>query len=129
VPAEALYPNTDIDADGRALTGARKYVIAFPAGSLPPVRAFWSLTMYDDALHLTPNPIDRYAIGDRSPGLRYERGRSLKLYVQRKPPSAAQRSNWLPAPAGAFRLYLRLYEPERSAVAGKWVPPTVTRVR
>jgi hypothetical protein len=128
-PKEAIYPNTDTDGDGRTLTGKRKYVISFPSGELPPVNAFWSLTMYDDELHLIPNAIDRYAIGDRTPGLKYGRGRSLKLYVQRSAPPKAQRANWLPAPSGKFRLYLRLYEPKGSAVNGKWKLPTVTRVR
>jgi hypothetical protein len=129
VPKEAIYPNTDTDGDGRRLVGSRRYVISFPPGQLPPVGAFWSLTLYDDELHFAPNAIDRYAIGDRTAGLRYGKDGSLKIYVQRAAPPGAQRANWLPAPAGKFRLYLRLYEPKPTAVNGTWTLPTVARVR
>lgn len=69
-PEQALYPNTDTDRDGRPLDGRRAYVVTFPRDDLPPVRAFWSLTLYNRAGFFAPNPIDRYAIGDRTPGLR-----------------------------------------------------------
>lgn len=128
VPNEAIYPNTDTDHDRRPLNGRHRYVVSFGAGDLPPVRAFWSLTAYDSNILLAPNAIDRWAIGDRTPGLRYGRGRSLKLYVQHAAPPRAQRSNWLPVPAGRFSLYLRLYEPKPAAINGRWPAPTVARV-
>ena len=128
VPDEAIYPNTDTDHDLRLLDGRHRYVVSFGAGDLPPVRAFWSLTAYDSNILLAPNAIDRWAIGDRTPGLRYGSGRSLKLYVQHAAPPRAQRSNWLPAPAGRFSLYLRLYEPKAAAINGRWRAPTVARV-
>ena len=129
VPAEALYPIADRDRRGRLLSGENDYIVSFPAGGLPPVRAFWSLTIYNRNRFFVPNPLDRYAIRSRTPGLRYGRGRSLDVYIQRRAPSGTRRANWLPAPAGRFSLYLRLYEPERSAIDGNWTPPTVKRIR
>jgi hypothetical protein len=129
VNSEALYPNTTLDQQGRPLSGKHNYLVTFPAGELPPVRAFWSLTLYDTARFLVANPIDRYAVGDRTSGLRYGRGRSLTIYVSHDQPPAAQRANWLPAPKGHFSLYLRLYEPKAAATNGRWQPPTVSRVR
>jgi hypothetical protein len=128
-PSEALYPTTDTDAHGRPLNGRHRYVVSFRAGALPPVDAFWSLTLYKADLFLYDNALDRYAIGDRTGGLRYGPRRSLKLYVQHNPPSGARRANWLPAPAGPFYLYLRLYEPKRAATSGDWKPPTVSRTK
>jgi hypothetical protein len=128
-PREAVYPTTDTDSRGRRLNGRHRYVVSFRAGALPPVRAFWSLTLYDRELFLYDNPVDRYSVGDRTDGLLYGPGRSLKLYVQHDPPSGARRANWLPAPAGPFYLYLRLYEPKRAAASGKWKPPTVSRTK
>jgi hypothetical protein len=128
-PQQALYPNTDTDARGRVLRGDHDYVVTFRPGGLPPVRAFWSLTLYGADRYLVPNPIDRFAIGDRTPGLRYGRRRSLRIVVSHSPPRGAQRANWLPAPRGRFLLYLRLYEPKPVATARRWKPPTVTRTR
>jgi hypothetical protein len=129
VASEALYPTADTDDRGRPLNGRHDYVVFFPAGDLPPVRAFWSLTLYDQRLRLVANPLDRYAIGDRSDGLRYGPGRSLRIHVGSHAPDDSRRANWLPAPAGRFTLYLRLYEPAHAAIDGTWTPPTVRRVR
>lgn len=125
---ETLYPVASADRRGDRLSGRHRYVVNFRGGELPPVRAFWSMTLYKRDLFLVANPIDRYAIGDRTTGLRFGRDRSLKLYVQRDRPSGARAANWLPAPKGRFHLYLRLYEPRRAAIDGRWVPPRVTRV-
>jgi hypothetical protein len=122
-PEQALYPNTDTDRDGRPLDGRHDYVVTFPRGDLPPVRAFWSLTLYNRAGFFAPNAIDRYAIGDRTAGLRYGPGRSLEVHVSHR----RQRTNWLPAPRSRFSLWLRLYEPKPGAT-GRWMPPTVKRV-
>ncbi len=124
---EADYPRATRDVDGRRLDGRHRYVIRFAPGELPPVRAFWSLTMYDRRSFLVDNPIDRYTLGDRSPGLRRGRDGSLTIYVQRTTPSGARRANWLPAPAGPFRLTLRLYEPRAAALTGRWRPPAIRR--
>jgi hypothetical protein len=91
------------------------------------VRAFWSLTLYGADRYFVPNAIDRYAIGDRTPGLHYGPGRSLRIVVSHRPPRGAARTNWLPAPRGRFLLYLRLYEPKAVAAGGHWTPPTVSR--
>ena len=92
------------------------------------MRSFWSLTLYGANRLFVRNAIDRYALGDRTRGLRYGPGRSLQLLVQHRPPPSQRRSNWLPAPSGRFFLYLRLYEPKPAAVDGRWTPPTVRRV-
>jgi hypothetical protein len=126
-PEQALYPNSDTDGEGRLLSGRHDYVIAFPAGGLPPVRAFWSLTLYGADRFFYPNPLDRFVVGDRTPGLRYGPGRSLTIYLRHRAPPAARRSNWLPAPKGRFLLWLRLYEPKPAAANGRWKPPTITR--
>lgn len=127
VRSQALYPSITVDSRGRPLSGKHDYVVSFPVGGLPPVRAFWSLTMYNQASFLVANPIGRYNVGDRSKGLRYGAGHSLKIYVGHRAPPAQLRSNWLPAPSGRFQLWLRLYEPKPAAVNGDWQPPTVSR--
>jgi hypothetical protein len=96
---------------------------------LPPVDAFWSTTMYSrDARPLVPNPIDRYAVGDRTAGLETEAVGSLAIRIQHGEPPTGARANWLPAPAGPFHLIMRLYVPRASALDGTWVPPPVERV-
>jgi hypothetical protein len=127
-PPQAIYPTADSDSTGRRLSGAHRYVITFKKGQLPPVRAFWSLTMYDDTLALSANRIDRYALGDRTKGLRYGKDGSLTIYVQHAPPRGRKTSNWLPAPSGRFVLYLRLYEPKPAAAQDRWMPPAIQRV-
>jgi hypothetical protein len=127
VASEALYPVADRDGDGRPLRGRRAYALRFAPGALPPVRAFWSLTLYDEDLALHPNPLGRYALGDRTPGLRRAADGSLTIRVSHQPPPGS-RANWLPAPRGAFSLYLRLYEPRRAALDGRWAPPTIERL-
>lgn len=126
VPEEALYPVAAIDADGRPLNGENAYLIVFPSRSTPPVDAFWSLTMYTrDGPPLVPNPIGRYAIGDRTRDLVTGRDGELAIHVQHAQPAAATRVNWLPAPQGAFHLMLRLYIPQAPALDGSWVPPPI----
>ena len=100
-----------------------------PYGPLPPVRQFWSLTLYDRDVLFYDNPLDRYTIGDRTQGLRRDADGGLTILVSHADPGAARRSNWLPAPSGPFSLYLRLYEPAAAARSGAWRPPDVVRVR
>ena len=126
-PPETVYPLAVADADGRPLRGSRRYAIRFPRGELPPANAFWSVTMYGQNRYLVPNGIDRYSIGDRTAGLRRGRDGSLTIYVQHSAPKGAERANWLPAPAGRFRLAMRIYEPRRSVLTGRWRPPPVRR--
>ncbi len=125
VRPEAIYPTTRVDGAGRALTGANRYRVHFAAGELPPVRAFWSLTLYGPARFLVPNAIDRYALGSQS-GLSRNADGSLDIYVQHDPP-AGHAANWLPAPSGRFSLALRLYLPEPSVLDGTWPLPRVRR--
>jgi len=129
VPEEALYPVTATDADGRRLGGEHAYRVAFAPGALPPVDAFWSLTMYRrDGSPLVPNPIDRYAIGDRTPGLVTEPDGSLVIRIQHRQPSTRRTFNWLPAPQGLFHLMMRLYLPRAAVLDGFWAPPPIERV-
>lgn len=127
VPSQAIYPHAYWDRDGHRLTGRHNYVIHFRRAQLPPVRSFWSITMYGRSLYLVPNAIHRYTVGDRTRGLHYGRDGSLTIYIRHKPPPARQRANWLPAPVGRFELHLRLYEPKRTATNGRWEPPVVRR--
>jgi hypothetical protein len=129
--AEALYPMSRTDADGQPLHGGHGYRLRFAPGQLPPVNAFWSLTMYDagDCM-LVPNAIDRYAIGDRTPGLVPDADGGLTLHIsQREPAEPDARANWLPAPAGGFYLCLRAYLPKPEMVDGRYQLPAVERVK
>jgi hypothetical protein len=119
--AEAIYPVCEVDETGLPLDAATNdYELVFGAGQLPPVDSFWSLTMYHAAGLLVANDAGRYAIGDRTPGLVRGAGGSVTVRVSRSRPTSAE-ANWLPAPAGPFRLMLRLYGPWDDA----WTPPPV----
>lgn len=124
---DAIYPSALMQSDGQPFDSNAKYVMHFDKSELPPARAFWSLTMYNDRQLFASNPIHRFAIGDRDK-LRFNDDGSLDLYIQREAPEGDKQSNWLPAPAsGAFSMNLRLYWPELSALDGSWVPPKVCR--
>jgi len=128
--AEAIYPAYWNDADGEALDGAHRYTLRFAPGQLPPVNAFWSLTMYElpESL-LVDNPIDRYLLN--SPMLddfvRDDDG-GITLYVQHDSPGADLEPNWLPAPAGPFFMAMRLYWPKEEALDSTWQLPALQRV-
>ena len=128
--AEAMYPIARVDATGARLNGQHRYRLRFVPGQLPPVYAFWSLTMYDSAdCMLVANPIDRYAIGDRTPGLQHDADGGLTLHLSHQaPPDAAASANWLPAPAGDFYVCLRAYLPKPEMVAGDYRLPALERV-
>ncbi len=129
VPEDAIYPTAFADSEGRPFDSGKKYVVEFARGELPPVRAFWSLTMYNDRQFFTANPIDRFAIGDRD-ALKFNEDGSLTLYIQRDSPGEDRASNWLPAPQqGGFSMNLRLYWPRPEAIAGTWTPPAVKEVK
>lgn len=106
-PEDAIYPLLLADADGKPISGDNDYVLRFQPENLPPVDAFWSLTMYDAHGFQAANPLNRFAIGDRDP-LSYGPDRSLDIYVQQTSPGADKEANWLPAPAGPLGLTLRL---------------------
>lgn len=124
---DAVYPMTRVDAEGKPLHGSNAYVLHFRRDELPPVRAFWSVTMYNDKQAFVANPIDRFAIGDRDK-LKFNKDGSLDLYLQRARPDKGKESNWLPAPEGAFNLVMRLYHPKKQVVDGQWAPPPVRKV-
>ena len=114
---EAAYPFTKVDGSGGTLDGSQhSYTITFAAGQLPPVQAFWSITMYDGKTQLLiENPINRYLINSPMlPGLKQNADGSLTLYVQNKSPGAEKESNWLPAPNGPIYMVMRLYWPKPS---------------
>lgn len=129
VPVEdAIYPSALSQADGKPFDSAARYVMHFERDELPPARAFWSLTMYNDKQLFAANPIDRFAIGDRDK-LRFNEDGSLDIYIQRDAPDDEWKSNWLPAPAsGAFSMNLRLYWPTSAVLDGDWAPPPVKRL-
>ena len=113
---ETVYPSAFTDSRGRAFSGRHSYRLRFRRGQLPPADAFWSLTMYTQAGYLHPNPDRIYAVGDRTKGLRKGSDGSLTITISRKRPKGAAAANWLPAPAGRFRVLMRIYEPRRSAL-------------
>jgi hypothetical protein len=125
---DAFYPSAMADVDGRPFDSGERYLVHFEPRQLPPVRAFWSLTMYNDRQLFADNPIDRYALGDRDP-LVFNADGSLDLHIQRQPPDEEKRANWLPTPSsGGFSMNLRLYWPKPEALDRRWTPPPVRRV-
>ena len=124
-PEDAVYLNCNLDSKGATLDGAHRYKIHFDKSQLPPVNAFWSITVYDLAGYFTPNAIGRYAIGDRD-ALKYNDDGSLDLFVQSSAPEDSR--NWLPSPKDPFNLSLRLYWPRAEILNGSWVPPAVAVV-
>ena len=126
-PEDAIYPLTFADADGKPLTGKSGYVLHFDRQELPPVEAFWSVTVYDQDGFQVASPLGRCALGDRDE-LRYNADGSLDLFVQHDSPGPGREANWLPAPPGPLALFMRLYEPRAEVLDGRWEPPAVRRV-
>ncbi|MGH7380799.1 MAG: DUF1254 domain-containing protein [Candidatus Methylomirabilales bacterium] len=129
-PQDAVYPTSEVDVEGKPYDGANKYVMHFAKGQTPPVRGFWSLTMYDGQYFFVPNPLNRYTLSSRSK-FNYNKDGSLDLYIQKDSPGKDKEANWLPAPAGKFILMLRLYWPREkppSIIDGTWKPPAVKQV-
>jgi hypothetical protein len=124
---EAYYAFVWTDGDGQPLEGASRYELRLEQP--PPVEAFWSLTMYDvPDFYLVANPIDRYSIGDRTPGLQTGPDGSVTVYLQSDSPGPERESNWLPTPAGAFRPIMRMYQPQQPVLDGTHVLPAVRKV-
>ncbi|MGJ7517951.1 DUF1254 domain-containing protein [Pseudomonas baetica] len=127
---ETLYPPFYLDADGQKLDASRhRYTLRFPPGQLPPVNAFWSLTMYNAQRLLVANPLNRYLIN--SPmlaNLKRDADGGITLYIQHQQPDKEQQANWLPAPDGPFYIAGRVYWPKPEALDGRWQAPKVQRV-
>lgn len=134
---EAMYPMTRWDSNDDMLDGSKhNYTLTFPAGKLPPVNAFWSVTMYDGKTQLLiKNPIDRYLINSPMlPDMKKNEDGSLTIYIQKDSPGKEMESNWLPAPDGPIYMVMRLYWPKTEAPSilpvgkGTWTPPAVMKV-
>jgi len=108
LPADAVYRSAYVDGTDRPLNGANRYVLHFDKGQEPPVRAFWSVTMYDPDSFFVANPLNHYALSSWMPFKRNADG-SLDLYIQKDSPGKDKEANWLPAPASDFNLTMRLY--------------------
>lgn len=123
VAGESVFFNLRKGPDGAPLNGASRYRMRFAAGALPPVDAFWSLTLYDGNYFLFGNPLDRYGLNDRTEGLRFGDDGSLELLVQADEPATGP-ANWLPAPRGDFQLVFRTYQPRQPLLDGSYkLPP------
>jgi hypothetical protein len=126
-PADAIYPMNVADADGKPMNGDQNYVLHFSKEELPPVEAFWSVTMYDAEGYQAANAINRFAVSSWMP-FQYNTDGSLDIYIQNENPGAGKEANWLPAPKGPFGVTMRLYAPKANALDGRWNPPAVKRV-
>jgi hypothetical protein len=126
-PNETQYFYTDFDATNQPLDGKNTYSITFPKGQTPPVNGFWSLTLYNDKHLFHPNDLKRYSLGTKNKTLQFNDDGSLTLYAGAKSPGKEKESNWLPAPSGAFSLYIRAYWGKESILDGSWKPPPVAK--
>ena len=123
---EYLGVGYQADADGRPFDGARRYTITFAPGGLPPVSAFWSITVYDADKHLYANEIDRYVIGSRLIArMNLDPGGGVTIDVQHEAPAPRRVANWLPCPPGRFGLTFRTYLPGEAIRSGRWTAPPV----
>ena len=127
-PDETTYFYQDLDEHGERLDGSRSYSVTFPPNGLPPVRGFWSLTLYNEHHFFHPNELNRYSLGTKNKTLHHAADGSLTLTASAtRPDDDELRSNWLPAPPGPFSLYLRAYWPGQPIIDGTWSPPPVIR--
>jgi len=126
-PEETKYIYRDDDSRGQQLNGQNNYSITFAKGAVPPVNGFWSLTLYDAEHFFQANPLNRYSLGTKNKGLKYNSDGSLTLYAGNKSPGKDKESNWLPAPNGPFSLYIRAYWADKAILDGTWTPPNVEK--
>lgn len=126
-PNETKYFYQDLDSTGGRLNGANSYTVTFAKGAVPPVKGFWSLTMYNEHHFFEPNSLVRYSLGTKNKDLQTGPDGSLTIYVSSAPPSQEKMTNWLPSPKGDFSLYIRSYWPEAAILEGKWTPPPVVK--
>jgi hypothetical protein len=126
-PEETQYQLRELDSQGVPLNGKNQYTVTFPKGQLPPVKGFWSLTLYNEQKFFFPNPLNHFSLGTKNKTLQY--GSDGSLYLGAKSPGKDKETNWLPAPNGHFALILRNYWPEKSIIDGTWQPPDVVKVK
>jgi len=127
LPEDAIYPVCSHDSDKNPLNGKNNYVIHFDKGQLPPVKGFWSLTLYNDKFYFVPNDLNRHSLSQRDPFQNNPDG-SIDLYLQATTPGKEKESNWLPTPKEDFVLMFRFYWPEQSILNGTWKTPPVKKV-
>ena len=123
IAQEAFYPGGFTDSQGKALSGNSSYLIHFEPGQIPPVNAFWSISMYNEKGLFVDNPINRYSIGTNTEGLKNNTDRSVDIYIQKATPGTDKESNWLPSAEGPFKMTFRLYLPQRQILNGTWQLP------
>jgi hypothetical protein len=126
VPEDAIYPMNLADESGKPLDGTNKYTLTFEKGAMPPVSAFWSITLYDSEGFQVGNSLNRFAVSSWMP-FEYNADGSLDLYIQNESPGKDKEANWLPAPKTPFNLLMRMYAPKSEVLIGKWNPPPVTK--
>jgi hypothetical protein len=126
-PEETKYFYQDLDSAGGRLNGTHQYTVTFAKDALPPVKGFWSLTLYNKFHFFQPNELKRYSLGTKNKTLQYGSDGSLTLYVSATPPDKDKMSNWLPAPKDDFSLYVRSYWPDTPITSGQWTPPPVVK--
>jgi hypothetical protein len=128
LPEDAIYPLNLGDEAGKPLDGvASQYAVHFEKANLPPVDAFWSITLYDTEGFQVANVLNRFAVSSWMP-FKFNPDGSLDLYFQNESPGKDREANWLPAPKGPFNLTMRLYAPKSAALTGKWSPPPAVKV-
>ncbi|OZI38743.1 hypothetical protein CEK29_19750 [Bordetella genomosp. 5] len=128
-PNETQYFYTDFDGTGAQLDGSQRYEITFPAGQLPPVKGFWSLTLYNKHHLFSENALKRYSLGTKNRNLVRGQDGSLTLYVGPTSPGKDKEANWLPSPSEPISLYLRAYWGEQAILDGSWKPPVIKKVQ
>src|SRR5450432_1427178 len=128
-PEETKYIYRDNDSQGQQLDGHNLNTVTFQKGQLPPVKGFWSLTLYNEEHLFHPNPLKRQSLGTKNKDLKYNADGSLTLYFGANSPGKDKETNWVPAPAGTFSLYLRAYWSEQAILDGTWMPPQVEKVK
>jgi hypothetical protein len=127
---EACYASQQTEPDSTVLSGVHDWTMRFAPGQLPPVNEFWSITMYSlPKRFLVPNAINRYSIGDRTPGLKADDDGGLTLYLQSESPGADKESNWLKTPKGPFFFVARFYGPKAETISDRWSLPPLTEIR
>ena len=128
IPQDSVYGYNFVDRTGKSLDGSNNYIIHFNNDQLPPVNAFWSITLYNTEGFLVENPINRYAISPHLGKLNYNPDGSLDIFVQNTSPGEKMESNWLPSPKSLFNLMLRMYWPKSPVLSGQWKPPVVVQM-